>query len=275
MIAETDNVGTVQRSYVYGYGLVEQIDSANLASYYHFDPTGSTLALTNGSGVVTDTYAYTPFGETTANGSTVNPFRYVGKLGVMDDGNGMLYMRARYYRPDVARFMSLDAVAGEAKEPQGLNRYAYVRGNPVMGVDPSGLSPITITYDSFQIYLENEPSNFFKRWVYWYGVRKNLKSDNEELSPAMKKFLDSRDLVDLMLMWPMTSNKPPQTFLPRAILKSIDKINGKKSTDSDEKNYFNKGIAVYLDPQVQGAEGNCTDSSFAENFSDICSRYNR
>jgi len=140
VLAETNNAGIVQRNYIYGYGLVEQIDSADAASYYHYDPTGSTLALTNAVGIITDSYAYTPYGETTASGSTVNPFRYVGKLGVMDDGNGMQYMRARYYRPDVARFMSLDALAGSTDKPQSLNRYAYVQGNPVMGVDPSGLS---------------------------------------------------------------------------------------------------------------------------------------
>ena len=140
VLAETDSGGTVLRRYVYGYGLVEQIDSASAASYYHYDPTGSTLALTNAAGSVSDSYAYTPYGETTSNGSTVNPFRYVGKLGVMDDGNGMQYMRARYYRPDVARFMSLDQLAGSADKPQSLNRYAYVLGNPVMGVDPSGFS---------------------------------------------------------------------------------------------------------------------------------------
>lgn len=138
VLAETDNAGNVQQRYVYGYGLVEQVDSTNAAHYYHFDPTGSTLALTNGAGAVTDSYAYTPYGETTSSGSTVNPFRYVGKLGVMDDGNGLQYMRARYYRPEVARFMSLDALAGAVNNPQSLNRYAYVLGNPVMGADPSG-----------------------------------------------------------------------------------------------------------------------------------------
>jgi RHS repeat-associated protein len=120
VLAETSDSGTVLRNYVYGYGLVEQIDSAKTARYYHFDPTGSTLALTNAAGAVTDSYAYTPYGETTVSGSTVNPFRYVGKLGVMDDGNGMQYMRARYYRPDVARFMSLDALAGAVDKPQSL-----------------------------------------------------------------------------------------------------------------------------------------------------------
>ena len=146
VLAETDSAGVVLRNYIYGYGLVEQIDSANVAHYYHYDPTGSTLALSNTAGVVTDSYAYTPYGETTASGTTVNPFRYVGKLGVMDDGNGMQYMRARYYRPEVARFMSLDQLAGSADRPQSLNRYAYALGNPVMGVDPSGLEATGTVY---------------------------------------------------------------------------------------------------------------------------------
>jgi RHS repeat-associated protein len=275
LLAETDAANAVQRYYLHSpYGLVEQIDAAGNPRFYHFDPSGNTLALTNAAGQVSDAYAYTPFGETTANGATVNPFRFVGQYGVRNfNGTPLHDMRARWYAADRARFMSLDPLLGDAERPQSLNRYAYVEGNPVVRIDASGLSPTTITYDSFQIYLENEPSNFFKRWIYWYGVRKNLKASEEELSSAMKKFLDSRDLVDLMLMWLMTSNKPPQTFLPRTILKSIDKIKGKKATDDDKKKYFNKGISVYLDPQVQGAEGNCTDSSFAENFSDICARY--
>lgn len=154
VLAETDAAGTVLRNYVYGYGLVEQIDAAGTAKYYHFDPTGSTLALTNAAGVVTDSYAYTPYGETTTSGSTVNPFKYVGKLGVMDDGNGMHFMRARYYRADIARFMSLDQVAGSPKNPQTLNRYAYATGNPVMGVDPSGLYGEYLVADQTKTYQE-------------------------------------------------------------------------------------------------------------------------
>ena len=139
VVAETNAQGVISRYYLYGEGLVSQIDAAGNSSYYHYDPTGHTLALTDANGNVTDKYAYTPYGFTTAEGSTVNPFRFVGKHGVMDDGNGLHYMRARYYKEDIKRFMSLDALHGDMLTPQALNRYAYVQGNPVMGVDPSGL----------------------------------------------------------------------------------------------------------------------------------------
>lgn len=138
VLTETDSVGTSQRHYIYGYGLLAQVDSANTIKHYHFDPTGHTLALTNASGAITDAYAYTSYGTTTARGDTVNPYRYVGKYGVADDGNGLHHMRARYYRPDIARFLSLDALPGEVGESQSLNRYAYSASDPVGKIDPSG-----------------------------------------------------------------------------------------------------------------------------------------
>ena len=138
VVYERNDQAADQNYYVYGYGLVEHIDAGNNAKYYHFDPTGSTLALTQSNGMVVDSYAYSPYGETTTVGTTRNPFKYVGKLGVMDDGNGLHYMRARYYRADVGRFLSLDALAGSVGEPQTLNRYAYSGGNPVTRIDPTG-----------------------------------------------------------------------------------------------------------------------------------------
>ena len=140
VVAETDASGVIDRYYIYGEGLVSQIDAAGNSHYYHFDPTGHTLALTDASGNVTDKYAYAPYGFTTVDGATPNPFKYVGRYGVMDDGNGLHYMRARYYSEEIKRFVSLDGLHGDMVNAQALNRYAYVLGNPVMGVDASGLA---------------------------------------------------------------------------------------------------------------------------------------
>jgi len=74
-----------------------------------------------------------------ARGSIDNPFEYVGKFGVMAEDNGLNYMRARFYHPGIRRFISQDTVWGDVASPQSLNLYAYVEGNPVMLVDPSGL----------------------------------------------------------------------------------------------------------------------------------------
>ena len=139
VVAETDDQGAILRYYLYGDGLVSQIDATGNHRYYHYDPTGHTLALSDATGNVSDTYAYSPYGVTSSTGTTTNPFRFVGKHGVMDDGNGLHYMRARFYDADIKRFLSLDGLHGDMVTPQALNRYAYVLGNPVMGIDPSGL----------------------------------------------------------------------------------------------------------------------------------------
>ena len=49
-------------------------------------------------------------------------------------------MRARYYSPDMKRFINADVVAGTISNAVTLNRYAYANGNPVSFVDPFGLS---------------------------------------------------------------------------------------------------------------------------------------
>ncbi len=162
VLAETDNTGIIQRYYIYGDGLLSQIDSSNNVKFYHFDPTGHTLALTNDSGNVTDKYAFSPFGKTSIDGSTHNPFLYVGRYGVMDDGNGLHYMRARYYREDIKRFLSLDVLHGELFNPQSLNRYAYVLGNPIMGIDPSGL---LFEYGSKSQKFVSKIELFGKHWI--------------------------------------------------------------------------------------------------------------
>ena len=57
----------------------------------------------------------------------------------MSDQNGLYYMRARYYNPEILRFTNQDILFGNIEEPQSLNRYAYVNGQPINYVDPFGL----------------------------------------------------------------------------------------------------------------------------------------
>lgn len=47
-------------------------------------------------------------------------------------------MNARYYLPEVGRFVSADTIVPEAEEPQSYNRYAYAQNDPVNFIDPTG-----------------------------------------------------------------------------------------------------------------------------------------
>lgn len=54
---------------------------------------------------------------------------------------GLDYMHARYYANMQGRFISPDTLLGSIANPQSLNRYAYVRNNPLNLSDPSGHRP--------------------------------------------------------------------------------------------------------------------------------------
>ncbi|RME86096.1 MAG: RHS repeat protein [Caldilineae bacterium] len=109
--------------------------------FYHFDRIGSTLALTDEAGVVTDAYAYDPFGRLLAHqGDNLQPFTFVGRWGVRQEGrDGTLYhMRARYYDAVTQHFLSRDPVWPQLLDPLQINPYQYAVNSPVSAIDPMG-----------------------------------------------------------------------------------------------------------------------------------------
>lgn len=99
------------------------------------DALGSVLALTDPQGNPTTTYAYSAYGKTEQAGApSENPVQYTGRE---NDNTGLYYYRARYYAPELARFISGDPIGLEG----GLNMYAYVLNNPLRWRDPRGFAP--------------------------------------------------------------------------------------------------------------------------------------
>jgi RHS repeat-associated protein len=124
--------------YVWGAGLLYEVDAAGDAVYYHYDQVGSTTALTNSAAEVIERIEYAPFGWVTYRSNktgTVHdtPFLYTGFFGNQTDANGLIEMRARYYNPLTRRFLNSDPAR------EGGNWYAYAAGNPLAFIDPSGL----------------------------------------------------------------------------------------------------------------------------------------
>jgi RHS repeat-associated protein len=60
------------------------------------------------------------------------------------DGPGQDYAEQRYYGTGTGRFWSVDVMAGYLDSPQSLNRYAYVRGDPVNRNDQNGLCDVLL-----------------------------------------------------------------------------------------------------------------------------------
>jgi RHS repeat-associated protein len=64
----------------------------------------------------------------------------------MTDDNGLYYMRARFYNPEIRRFVNQDVLLGFVANGQTLNRYAYVKGRAISSIDPFGLEDVTGSY---------------------------------------------------------------------------------------------------------------------------------
>jgi RHS repeat-associated protein len=139
VILETDGDGDVLVSYVLGGMNLLSQTHAGETSYFSRDALGSTRALTDASGTVTDTYSYTAFGELFAqSGSTTNSYLFTGQQ--LDAATGLYSMRARYYDPSVGRFLTRDTYPVNYNDPVDLNRYVYVANDPINAIDPSGHS---------------------------------------------------------------------------------------------------------------------------------------
>ncbi|MDO8303333.1 MAG: RHS repeat-associated core domain-containing protein, partial [Sedimentisphaerales bacterium] len=107
--------------------------------YYHSDHLGSSSVMTDRNGTLVQQYGYTAFGKERYKNNT-SAFnvtsRYTGQK--LDDETGLYFYNARYYDPELARFIQSDTVVPSADTSQALNRYAYVKNNPLKFTDPSG-----------------------------------------------------------------------------------------------------------------------------------------
>lgn len=141
ILEETDQNNAVQTVYTPSsqvYGDVISQRRAGNAAYFLFDPLGSTIRLTNGSQNVTDTYLYKSFGEILLAGTTVNPFKYVGRRGYYYDRDiNLQLLGRRHLSSSLGRFLAEDPAW-----PHGgsWNSYQYAGNNVVNLIDPSGLA---------------------------------------------------------------------------------------------------------------------------------------
>src|SRR5208337_1574237 len=70
------------------------------------------------------------------SGPSANEFQYRGEQ--FDTSLGMYYLRARYYRPQIGRFLTQDTYEGDDEEPVTLHKYLYANADPVDARDPGG-----------------------------------------------------------------------------------------------------------------------------------------
>lgn len=135
--------GTLEK-YVYGNGLIASSETRESQSpkyrTYLYDLRGSVTFTLDSSANITSEYQYSTYGNRNViKGSTTSELGYCARDGVLTEVTGLLYMRARYYMPNLMRFINQDIVAGDISNSNSLNRYTYVEGNPATMIDPFGL----------------------------------------------------------------------------------------------------------------------------------------
>jgi RHS repeat-associated protein len=138
-------------NYIYGPGdlPLEQIDAAGTVTWYHHDQLGSTIMLTDGAGVAGPAYTYSPYGA--ISGTNAPATGYAGATATSllygaqyrDAETGLYDMRARYYDPATAQFLSRDPLADLTRSP-----YGYVEDNPLNAADPTGLNSTSMSPDA-------------------------------------------------------------------------------------------------------------------------------
>lgn len=112
-------------------------DASSMMAYLA-DILGSTVALADRTPGVSTEYTYEPFGATQpTDTSSPNSLQFTGRE---NDGTGLYYHRARYYSPQLHRFLAEDRLGLST----GVNLYRYVLNNPLALIDPLGLD-VTVT----------------------------------------------------------------------------------------------------------------------------------
>ena len=138
LVEDTNNKG-IKAQYTYGLSRISQTVSGNDTSYYLYDlPGKNVIALLDADQSFRNTYQYNAFGVIKNSiGDFQNSFCFAGES--YENETGLIYLRNRYYDPEIGRFITADHHFGELKNPQSFNPYAYISNNPVNYVDPLGL----------------------------------------------------------------------------------------------------------------------------------------
>jgi RHS repeat-associated protein len=124
--------------------------AAPVTTYLLEDHLGGVDGLTSSSGELLARTSYQAFGARRAGNGTSGPptaaewqqIQAATSRGYTDhehlDNLGLIHMNGRVYDPVLGRFLSPDPIVQSPHDTQGLNRYAYVRNNPLRFTDPTG-----------------------------------------------------------------------------------------------------------------------------------------
>jgi RHS repeat-associated protein len=139
-LVEYDETGSRVAKYDYGSDrLISLFRRDEPRRFYSFDGLRSVTNLTDDGGSAVAIYHLDAWGnyrfQTELNASN-NRFGFTGYL--WDQAPGLYFAKARFFDPQIGRFLTQDSLLGSVDSPPSLHRYFYANDNPTRFVDPTG-----------------------------------------------------------------------------------------------------------------------------------------
>lgn len=136
VIAESNASDQVTAQNIWGHKiLARKIGAAYY--YYLYNGHGDVVQILDEAGTIVNSYSYDEWGNIRSKTEGIaNPIRYAGEY--YDEESGLYNLRARYYDPVIARFITKDSYEGVVANPLSINQYIYCWNNPLIYIDPSG-----------------------------------------------------------------------------------------------------------------------------------------
>ncbi len=216
----------------------ENVDYEKLQYYYHPDHLGSASYITNLDGEVVQHIEYVPFGEVFLEGrnNTWNtPFLFNGKE--LDEETGLCYYGARYYNPRISLWYGVDPLA--EKHPD-KTPYHYCSNNPIMRIDPDGLTDFIVNKETGRITQVGDPNNERDRILKTNGNGEIKRYTRGEREGQAKVAID--DISTGILEDGLNLKENNGSF----------NVNGEEQLSLEDFNWFISKFSDYIGKEITG-----------------------
>lgn len=150
---------------IHGHALVGRKTGDERFNYL-YNGHGDVTKIIGSNSAIMGSYYYDAFGNLLEDESAVdNSYKYAGYQH--DEENGLYYLNARLYDPEIARFIQEDTYRGNTADPLSLNLYTYCVNNPVKYYDPTGHKYYYVG-DSTKVEAKYDQTYFWKGYAYDY-----------------------------------------------------------------------------------------------------------